>query len=147
MRNHLPEILRYELVLICPLPQETAPAGNVTGGHIELLPELSLDHHVPAAVGIRVELYVPVEAGVAQVWVTLPARQGAGARVGGALGLASAAWESHLAVLGAVTKLLTEVSRLATRADLIRAGQAGVVTRSVRHLILPLSVLAVFLKD
>ena len=146
LRDHLPEILRNELILVGSLPEEAAPAGDVTRSHIELLAQLPLHHHIPAAVGVGVKLYVAVQAGGAQVRVTLSAGLEAGARVGGALTLALAAREPHPAVLGAVAELLAEVASLTTRADVISAGQIWVVTWRVGHVALPLSVLAVTLK-
>ena len=47
-----------------------------------------LDHDVPAAALVRVPGEVPVQAGGAQVGVTLPQGLAAGARVGRALALA-----------------------------------------------------------
>ena len=144
--DHLAQILRNELVLVGSLPEEAAPARDVTRRHKELLAQLSLHHHVPAAVRLRVELDVAVQTSGAQVGVTLPTGLEAGALVGGALALALAAGEPHPAVQGAVTELLTEVSSLQTCADVISAGHPGVVTRGVGHCALPLSVLAVTLE-
>ena len=132
--------------------------------HIACIPA-HLDRDVPAAALVRVPVEVPVQAGGAQVGVTLPQGLAAGARVGRALALAPtnnfglnlnsflnlqmiilAARPAVGAVPAAVAELLAEVVRLSAAAHLVAAGLPRVVARAVREVVLPQSVLALALE-
>ena len=132
--------------------------------HIACIPA-HLNRDVPAAALVRVPVEVRVQAGGAQVGVTLPQGLAAGARIGRALALAPtnnfglnlnsflnlqmiilAARPAVGAVPAAVAELLAEVVRLSAAAHLVAAGLPRVVARAVREVILPQSVLALALE-
>ena len=119
LSDQFPHVLGDELVLVGFLSDEAAPACNVTGGHEQFLPELPLDHDVPAGVGLGAPLQPPVQTSGAEVWVALPAGQVTGAGVCGALTLALTPGEPVVAVQRAKAELLTKVARLPAGAGLL----------------------------